>query len=438
MNAIRRHASAEEASVSLRAHVEGPTSSAASGPGLGQQPSSGTRQTHSRRRPFLSRLLSAGEAIDAGDLERARALVEGILRAEPDTGDASERISGVFGRALLARLDGDRSGDGNLYLRSAGPRDMLAAFQLLVHATPLIRFGYLSANAAIVEAFQHEEEIHVIDIGVGGGTQWPFLLHRLATRPGGPPRVRLTGIDLPCRGPDPEQRLRWAGAFIGGWAERLKVPFEFHGVASSVERVDWSRIASRSTAPIAVNAAFALHHVPDASVHATANRDTILTRIRALSPRVLTLVEPDVEHNALPFLPRLSEAIGHYYAVFQALEALLPPHIAARETIEQVFFGQEVMNVVVGEGAARVERHERRGAWQRRLRMNGFEPLRVSPHESMVRGGLRLNTGFDVRADEPALLLMRNGVSIVAASAWRPRQVPPPSRFISGLFRRTG
>src|SRR5689334_20336943 len=109
MNAIRRHASAEEAPVSLRAHAEGPTSSASSSPGLGQQPSSGTRQTHSRRRPFLSRLLAAGEAIDAGDSERARALVDGILRAEPDTGDASERISGVFGRALLARLDGDRS-----------------------------------------------------------------------------------------------------------------------------------------------------------------------------------------------------------------------------------------------------------------------------------------------------------------------------------------
>ncbi|AUX24203.1 GRAS-like transcription factor [Sorangium cellulosum] len=410
-------------------------SSAGTGPG--QQPSSGTQQTHTRRRPFLSRLLAAGEAIEAGQGERARALIEGILRGVPEAGDASERISGVFGRALLARLDGDRSGDGNLYLRSAGPRDMLAAFQLLVHATPLIRFGYLSANAAILEAFQGEEEIHLIDIGVGGGTQWPFLLHRLASRPGGPPRVRLTGIDLPCRGPDPEQRLRWAGAYIGGWAERLGVPFEFHGIASAVERVDWSRIASRSTAPIAVNAAFALHHVPDASVHPIVNRDAILTQIRAISPRVLTLVEPDVEHNAQPFLPRLSEAIGHYYAVFQALDALLPPHIAARETIEQVFFGQEVMNVVVGEGAARVERHERRGAWQRRLRMNGFEPLRIAPHEALVRGALRLKQGFDVRADEPALLLMRNGISLLATSAWQPRQVPPPSRFLSGLFRRT-
>jgi hypothetical protein len=369
-------------------------------------------------------------------VERARAIVEGILRAEPESGDASERISRVFGRALLARLDGDRSGDGNLYSRSAGPRDMLAAFQLLVHATPLIRFGYLSANAAIAAALQGEREIHVIDIGLGGGTQWPFLLHLLARRPGGPPRVRLTGIDLPCRGPDPEQRLRWAGAFIGGWAARLGVPFEFHGVAASVERVDWSRIAARSKAPIAVNAAFALHHVPDASVQPAANRDSILTSIRRLSPRVLTLIEPDVEHNALQFLPRLSEAIGHYYAVFQALDALLPRHLAARDTIEQVFFGQEVLNVVVGEGAARVERHERRGAWQRRLRMNGFEPARMAPHEPSVREALGLNQGFDVRVDEPALLLMRNGVSLVAASAWQPREVPSPSRLLAGLFRQ--
>lgn len=400
-----------------------------------QQPESGTRQTGTVRRPFLNRLIAAGEAIESGDQARAKSLLDAVLRAAPDTGGESvERISRLFARALLARLEGDRSSDGNLYLRSAGPRDMLAAFQLLVHATPLIRFGYLSANAAITAAIQDEREVHIIDIGIGGGTQWPFLLHALATRPGGPPRVRLTGIDLPCRGPDPEQRLRWAGAFIGGWATRLGVPFEFHGIPASAERVDFGRIAARSSAPIAVNAAFALHHVPDASVQATGNRDAVLSGIRSLSPRVLTLIEPDVEHNALPFLPRLSEAVGHYYAVFQALDALLPRHLAARATIEQVFFGQEVLNVVVGEGAARVERHERRGAWQRRLRMNGFEPVRMMPHEPAVRTALGLSQGFDVRVDEPALLLMRNGVSIVASSAWRPREIPSPSRFVSGLF----
>src|SRR5207247_10602759 len=76
--------------------------------------------------------------------------------------------------------------------------------------TPFVRFGYDAANAAIGAATEDERAVHIVDFGIGLGTQWPVLLERLAARPD-PPRIRLTGIDLPVLGPAPAAPMREAG-----------------------------------------------------------------------------------------------------------------------------------------------------------------------------------------------------------------------------------
>ncbi|CAI6002044.1 unnamed protein product [Closterium sp. NIES-64] len=76
-------------------------------------------------------------------------------------------------------------------------RTLLESFQVLVNATPFLTFGQVAANSAILEALADEPRVHIIDFGIGHALQWPALLQALGARPGGPPHVRVTGIEVP-------------------------------------------------------------------------------------------------------------------------------------------------------------------------------------------------------------------------------------------------
>jgi histidinol-phosphate aminotransferase len=375
----------------------------------------GSRPPH----PLFSQLLAAGAAINRGDEAEAGALLESVESQASFTGEAHERVACAFARGLRARLTGDVSGGGNLYLKNINSQDMLSAFQVLVHSTPLVAFGHLSADFAIAAAVERESAVHLIDIGIGGGSQWPALLRMLAERPGGPPRVRLTGIDLPATTEDPERRLREAGALLREQAAEVGVPFEYRAIVTHIEHLDLRRLDLRPGETVAINSAFTLHHLPTGAGATEDLREAVISRIRALDPRIVTLIEPDAEHNALPFLPRLREALGHYTTVFDALDAVLPRTLTERYIIEQEFFGREALNVVAGEGPERVERHERRQRWERRMRRNGFSPIPPAAYASQVRDVLALKEGFSILAEAAALTLAWRAVPLVAASAWR-------------------
>ncbi|CAN1234704.1 Scarecrow-like protein 1 [Linum perenne] len=46
--------------------------------------------------------------------------------------------------------------------------------------------------------------------------------------------------------------------------------------------------------------------------------------VKSLDPKLVTLVEQDVNTNTIPFLPRFIEAYNYYYAVYQSLDVTPP------------------------------------------------------------------------------------------------------------------
>lgn len=81
-----------------------------------------------------------------------------------------------------------------------------------MNSSPYLTFGQVAANSAILEALVGESHVHIIDFGIGHALQWPALLQALAARPGGPPHVRLTGIETPQGGPRKPYCVYKAGA----------------------------------------------------------------------------------------------------------------------------------------------------------------------------------------------------------------------------------
>lgn len=371
----------------------------------------------------LHDLMKVAHNIQQQNFSKAGSLLNSITDRAADQESASDRLTLRFVEAFKAKTEGEGFGAGNLYQGTAtvSEHDMISAFRVLVEATPLIRFGYQYANQALISQLKDESRVHLIDIGITPGTQWVSFFEQLAAATPRPPSIHLTGIDVPFSDADPLQRLNEVGTRLAACARQFGIEFSYQPIASYIEKLDVSQITLLPGEALAINATLAMHHTPTADAVRDENhsRDAVLRRLRLLNPKILTLIEPDSEHNALPFVPRVQEAFHHYLAVFEALESVLPKDSKERSILENAFFGREVLNVIAAEGPNRVERHERSDSWRRRLTQSGFRLLPFSSQAiEQESQALRLGSSFSVDNAAGMVRLQYRQTSLLAASAW--------------------
>lgn len=142
-----------------------------------------------------------------------------------------------------------------------------------------------------------------------------------------------------------------------------------------------------------------------------------------MNPRVVTVVEREANHNHAVFLNRVAEAVEHYAAVFESLEATLPPSSRERMVVEGVWFGREIRDIVAAEGSDRKERHERFPAWEMLLRGSGFSNIALSPFAlSQAKLLLRLHypsEGYQLRNLGDCFFLGWQNRPLFSVSSWR-------------------
>ncbi|GAB4849844.1 hypothetical protein Ancab_004642, partial [Ancistrocladus abbreviatus] len=262
-----------------------------------------------------------------------------------------------------------------------------SSYLSLNQVTPFIRFSHLTANQAILEAVDGHEAVHILDLDIMHGVQWPPLMQALAERCTNmlhrpPPTLRITGS-----GRDPEL-LRRTGERLHKFAQSLGLKFQFHPFLLLNEHDPNlylpSAVALFPDEILAVNCVHYLHrlfrdhHYPPPH---DSSRDLrlFLHQIKSMNPKVLVVAEREGSHNQPVFKQRFVEALGHYGAIFHSLEATLPPSSQERLAVEQIWFGREIMDIVGGEGDGRRERHERFEWWEMMLRSCGFSNIPLSP-----------------------------------------------------------
>lgn len=275
-------------------------------------------------------------------------------------------------------------------------------------ACPNLKFAHFTANQAILEAFNGCDRVHVIDLSLTHGLQWPALIQALALRPGGPPSLRLTGI-----GPQtPKVGLRLAEL-----ARSVGVPFTFHAVAAG--RLDSVRIKPGEA--VAVNSVLQLHLL----LGDTGPIDSMLTLIRELQPKILTVVEQEADHNKPAFVDRFTEALFYYSTLFDSLAASGGGGgRGGCSAAAEVYLQREICNIVCCEGTARVERHEPMRKWRVRLRRAGFEPLHLGSNafrQASMLLKLFSSEGYGVEEADGCLTLGWHGRALISASVWRAR-----------------
>eukprot|EP01018_Ginkgo_biloba_P003182 Gb_25388 [translate_table: standard] len=368
---------------------------------------------------LVQMLFACAEAVACRDARQASAIIKDLQYMASPYGSSLQRVAKCFIEGLTARLSVLIPSNTQLVTVMKEPTDKekREALRLTYEFCPYIPFGHFAANSAIIEAFEGEEIVHIVDLGMTSslshGLQWRSLIQLLAIRPKGPPRlVRITGVGS-C-----ESVITEIGMDIKEYADSLDMPLEFHAVEESLENLHPSMLHLREGEALAVNSVLQLHCVVKES---RGSLNSVLQSIHELKPRVLTLVEQDASHNGPFFLGRFMEALYYYSAIFDSVDAILPKYSTQRVKIEQFYFAEEIKNIVSSEGPARFERHERVDQWRRRMSRAGFQPspLKIISQAKVWLAQHHPCDGYTLNEEKGCLVLGWRGKSIIAASCWK-------------------
>jgi hypothetical protein len=269
----------------------------------------------------------------------------------------------------------------------------------------------------------------VVDFEIGQGKQYVNLLHALKAREVSvSPASGFTLKIVAVAENGGDERVKAVGEMLSRQAERLRIGFEFRIATVSQRQVnELSRelLGCDSEETLIVNFAFKLNRIPDESVSTENPRDELLRRVKKLSPRVVTIVEQEMNCNTAPFLARVAESWSYYSALYDSVESVLGKDNSDRVMIEEGL-SRKLSNSVACEGRDRVERCEVFGKWRARMSMAGFKLIPMSQNvvESIksrlaVSNNNRVNTELSVKEENGGICFGWMGRTLTVASAWR-------------------
>ncbi|EOY33999.1 GRAS family transcription factor isoform 1 [Theobroma cacao] len=374
-------------------------------------------------------LILCAQAVSADDRRTAGELLKQIKEHSSPLGDGTQRLAHFFANGLEARLDGSGTAIQNLYSSLASKTtaaDMLKAYQVYLCACPFKKLSIFFANKMIWHMAEKASALHIVDFGILYGFQWPILIQHLSKRPGGPPKLRITGIEIPQRGFRPAERIEETGRRLERYCKRFDVPFEYNPMAAqNWETIQVEDIKIKSNEMLAVNCLFRFKNLLDETAEVDCPRNAVLKLIRKMNPDIFVHSIDNGSYNAPFFLTRFREALFHLSAMFDMFENTLPREEPARLLFEREFYGREAMNVVACEGSERVERPETYKQWQVRTIRAGFKPLPLNQElMKTVRAKLKswYHKDFVIDEDNHWMLQGWKGRILYASTCWIPAQ----------------
>ncbi|KAF3784746.1 Scarecrow-like protein 9 [Nymphaea thermarum] len=369
-------------------------------------------------------LIHCAQAVATDDLRSANELLRQIRQHSSPYGDGTQRLAHCFAESLEARLSGT---GGNIYYNLKTKRNsaasILKAHQLYLAACPFKRISHYLSNQTTLNVAENATKLHIIDFGILYGFQWPSFIQRLSARPGGPPRLRITGIDFPQPGFKPAERIEETGCRLSEYARMFNVPFQYKAIASKWENVEIEDLDLDDGEVLVVNCLYRMRNLPDETVFVDCPRDIVLNKIRKMNPKVFILGIINGAYSAPFFTTRFREALFQYSAFFDMLETNTPRDHPERILIEREIFGREVLNIVACEGSDRIERPEVYKQWQVRNQRAGFVQLPLNQdimQKSREKVKHIYHKDFMVDEDSQWLLQGWKGRILQALSTWVP------------------
>ncbi|KAJ1261207.1 hypothetical protein BS78_09G010600 [Paspalum vaginatum] len=352
-------------------------------------------------------LIQCAQAITLHNFPFASELLKKLRHHASPYGDVSQRLALYFANGLEARLAGTGSQMyQKLMEKRTSARDMLEAYRLFIAVCPFTRVAYDFSNQTIANQLNGRPKVHIIDFGITPGFQWPSLIQRFAKQEGGPPKLRITGIDVPQPGFHPAAMIEATGKRLAEYAEMFNVPFQYQGIASQWENICRENLNIDNDDVLIINCMYRTKYLGDETEDKDSARDRVLRILKNINPEVLILGIANGLYNSPFFLSRFREVLFHYSSLFDMLNATVLQSHEGRIQIERDLFGAGILNVVACEGAERIERPETYKQWQRSI-----DEKSKHYHEDFV-----------IDEDGGWLIQGWKGRIMYAVSSWKPKE----------------
>ncbi|KAK9092169.1 hypothetical protein Syun_027080 [Stephania yunnanensis] len=369
-------------------------------------------------------------------------------------GDPNQRLTSWFLRALICRtarvsptLTAMNCHATNVHRRCHMTTSQCRSMSVTeladyVDLIPWHRFGFCASNGAICKATRGHSKVHILDLSITHGMQWPTLIDALAKRPEGPPSLRIT---VPSARPPVPPLLNASTeqvySRLANFAKSRDVPFEFRVMnimnSSSSDPfmsfhldeflltlLNPSLLDVRDDEALVINCQNWLRYLPDEiplEEDDIGIRDRFLEMIRSLNPHIVVVVDEDAELDSPSLASRITSCVNYLWIPFDALETFLPKESAQRMEYEACV-GHKIENIIGYEGMQRIERLETGAKTTHRMKKAHFASFPFCD-ETVREVKCSLDehaSGWGMKREDEMLVLTWKGHNSVFATAWVP------------------
>ncbi|CDP09690.1 unnamed protein product [Coffea canephora] len=247
-----------------------------------------------------------------------------------------------------------------------------------------------SGNAAQRIVFHFAEALqHRIDIQTGKitperiierGVQWTVLMQALVERDDRP-ALTITAV-----GTMNKQRMEETGKRLISFAQSLNLSLSFNVVmVSDMEELKEDMLSKAPDEAVAVYSPLILRTM----ISKPESLRNVIKVIRRMKPAVVVVTEVEANHNSPLFISRFTESLFFYSAFFDCLEDCMERNNEHRKTIEGIYLGEGIRNMVGSEGDKRCTRNVMIDVWREFFTRYGMVEVELS-HSSLQQANMIL------------------------------------------------
>jgi hypothetical protein len=337
----------------------------------------------------------------------AKPKVDDIVCRHIDITISNENLlSHQIGESLLRRIDRKLLDSKNIYVQQFDiPQIQL--FYSMSESIPMVATGHSLANQYQMHVMENLKVASLFEIGIGKGRQVIQLLQMLKASPNRLERFNIIAVD-----PD-EQNLTDTKAALSKEQKELPFTLHYYPVRNMIENFrdrDFDQVKKTGGKNILVNSAFSFHHTAH-PVKDTETRTELFKNIAKLNPLIVTLVEPNSNHDTEDLPKRFHNSWQHFSHVFKLIDEskIDDTH---KFSIKVKFFGREITDIFGVSDFFRSERHELYDSWLLRLSKAGFKPLQFDDLK------VSLPDHIDFSVSEGLVRMKYDGATIVSVMVY--------------------